>query len=350
MGGDAETLLLPTGLESGQDHYHGRPIVEPLDEMLRKLALLHLRAIGVSGTPPDPATEFDQLDDTKLNAAWLSGAVHPISLRGMAELLMAALPKQTLTELGVLFVEAGETDRDHRPALLNAMLRLQSLQSAGLDQFPNEPFVSINPAASERLVTEAVGDLLKEWKGQRGLKEKRDRSDKYSEYIEVWDLREGWNAGHYDWKRERRFESIAQQTKRPIQTVHNQYQRAFELIVGHPYSASLWWKLFGLLKLGGQQDELINSTSSRRPIKDRAVRDVPESRLLRKELESTEIGVVSGASQNWVDDQVRELQNDILTLIAEGRTDEAIVNELELFKPENLELIAWFRSHCDEPE
>jgi hypothetical protein len=34
-----------------------------------------LGAVGISGVPPDPAKEFEELDAGDLNAAWLSGAI-----------------------------------------------------------------------------------------------------------------------------------------------------------------------------------------------------------------------------------------------------------------------------------
>jgi hypothetical protein len=40
------------------------------------------------------------------------------------------------------------------------MQQLTTIDMPGLDDFPNEPFVSINPAASERKIGAAIGALL----------------------------------------------------------------------------------------------------------------------------------------------------------------------------------------------
>ena len=171
----------------------------PEDVLLRQAAIPILGMIGVSGEPPDPATSFDALGADELERGWLSGAVHPVSMRGLSAILLAGLPKQTLGQLGMIFLTAACDDLDGQPPKsIEAMQLLTTQTWPGLDDFPDEPFVSINPAASERKIGEAIDQLLKQWKDQRGLDERRERVDKYDEYLQVWDLREGWRDGVYD--------------------------------------------------------------------------------------------------------------------------------------------------------
>ena len=93
-------------MESGSAHHLGTPAGSEVEELFRQAAVSFLAAIGIGGKPPDPAQEFGELDSDKLNAAWLSGAIHPITLRGLAGLLIAALPKETVEDVGLLLVKA----------------------------------------------------------------------------------------------------------------------------------------------------------------------------------------------------------------------------------------------------
>jgi hypothetical protein len=107
---------------------------EELEKLMRQLALAHLSAIGVSGEPPDPATPFSELGAEKINLGWLSGAVHPITMRGLASLLMAVLPQDLLFELSGLFLQAScDATPDGPPPRMIAMQELAKMQVAELD-------------------------------------------------------------------------------------------------------------------------------------------------------------------------------------------------------------------------
>jgi hypothetical protein len=301
--------------------------------------------IGVVGDPPDPATPFSDLDEDELKAAWLSGAIHPISLRGLVAISLSALPKATLGQLGLLFLEASREEAEGTlPRKLESLMQLQCDPSEGLDNYPDEPFVSINPAASGRQVTEAVSELLKEWKDERELSEQRDRSDKFPEYLEVWDMREGWNGGEYDVTEERTYRSIAKQTKKNPQSLNNQYRAAFELIIGHPYSPELWWRTLGAEK--STSFDLFDSVVSRkRPRRSPTRRPVPESHL-GADIESV-LRVTPTDSNQY---SPADLILDIRQLIAEEKSDEEIIEMLELQdnEQEAVNCIAWYRDRYQE--
>jgi hypothetical protein len=300
----------------------------PEDALLRQAAVPILGMIGVSGEPPDPATSFDALGADELERGWLSGAVHPVSMRGLAAILLAALPKETLGHLGLLFVEASCDDVNGRPPRkIESMQRLTTVGHPGLDDYPNEPFVSINPAASERKIGEAVDQLLKQWKDQRGLDERRDRSDKYDEYLQVWDLREGWSNGAYDRGAEKTFQEIRSLTKRSPSTLNNQYCRAFELIVGRPYSRELWLQLFGPIKLSDMIGA--GNARTRRPTASPTMRPVPDS-VVSAANESTGTATVVEAAESTDDAGYIVLLDDIMSMINRGRSDAEISNELDL--------------------
>ena len=264
----------PLGLEMA-----GMPV--ELERNFRQVAVIFLGTIGVNGEPPDPATEFTELGAEELLPAWLSGAVHPITLRGIAAILIAALPKETLGHVGLQLVEAGCDDRENEPPRrIGSLMNLTSLDKPGLDRYPDEPIVSINPAASGRQITEAVSDLLKQWKNQRGLEEKRDRSDKYPDYLRAWDLREGWTGKAYDISREKKLREVAAELGLDRSTVNNQYRSAFEMIIGQPYSPSMWFRVFAVNKFADLTGEgVLGPVTHRRPLVSPTWRPVPESVL-----------------------------------------------------------------------
>jgi hypothetical protein len=303
--------------------------------------------IGVSGEPPDPATEFATLDSGSLKSAWLSGAIHPISLRGLVGLLLAFLPKETLGDIGSLFTNASSDDDDEREPQMEALVGLSTLAAPGLDEFPNEPIVSINPAASGRQIEEAATNLLKEWKTERGLSEQRDRSDKYAEYLQVWDMREGWRGGSYDRSIERTLEDIAAELKLSPSTVNNHYRRAFELIVGYPYSPDLWRRFFGILKLSELGGAILGTVSRRRPLKSPTRRPVPETIVTPAGDDSDEPGIATSGAECSDEAEYSDLLSDISSLIDLGRNDQQIVAELDLTESA-LPAIAYLRGRQQE--
>lgn len=312
------------------------------DAALRSGAVVILGMIGVSGEPPDPATSFSELGAEDLDRAWLSGAVHPVSMRGLAGMLLAGLEKSTLRQIGSIFLDAAREDSDDRPpAKIEAMQRLTIVAHPGLDGYPDEPFVSINPAASERKISEAVDQLLKSWKEQRGLEERRERADKYEEYLQVWDLREGWQDGIYKRGSEQTYQEIQRLTKRSPSTLNNQYCRAFEMIVGRPYSRELWLEVMGPIKLydvigaGMTRTRRPTTSPTRRPVPDTVVSPVVDS--------TNKPTIVQGAASGDMIGFV-ELLHDIRALIDRGRSDSEIAIELEL--PEDA--IASIRKRGDD--
>ena len=136
------------------DEYYERGPSDDLDiQLMQRGAFAMLASIGVSGRPPAPVTEFGQIDAGQANLAWLSGAVHPVTLRGLAGILLAWLPKDGAAKLAELLCVAAQAEQpDQPPKVMQALEALERVRMPAFDHFPNEPFVSINPAASERQV------------------------------------------------------------------------------------------------------------------------------------------------------------------------------------------------------
>lgn len=334
--------------DSADFHRKENTFTNSFDQIKRKSAVELLALIGVYGEPPDPSTPFSKLGESELNNAWLSGAVHPITLRGMAGLLLATLPKDTLGKLGLYLIEASCDDTD--PVESNrtkSSYKLQALECETLDSYPAEPLVSVNPAASQRQISEAIKDLHAQWKNDRELKEQRDRSDKNKTYLEVWDLREGFSEeGAYNISEEQTLSEIAEVVGSSISTVSNHYRSAFEMIIGKPYSPELWWNTIGVFKLS-KFDLKHNILSQIRPRKSRTPRPVSESRL--------GLGIDS-LKQIHVHKKheytLHDLFMDIRSLIDQGLSDDEIQSNLEIKAKtsELTQLLTWMRSRKNEIE
>lgn len=309
-------------------HIRGELAGDPVGQLLGPTARAVLFSIGVTGEPVDPAQFFEVLGEEELDRAWLSGAVHPITCRGLAGLLLGSLPKDTLQTIGSILLHGGLDDTGGRPShLIEAFQMLQEEEKPGLNDYVDEPIVSINPAASGRQVAAAIGELLKDWKSERELSEHRDRSDKYSEYLGVWDLREGWTGSNYDPRAEKTFQEIAASLGVSPSTVSNHYRRAFELITGHGYRPGLWYRIFlwHKIDLFGFEESPV---SRRRPSTSPSRVPVPESRM------GVNLDVV-GATTNPADtpeaQELFDLMMDIEKLVSQGKSDREILGFLNMF-------------------
>ena len=219
---------------------------------------------------------------------------------------------------------------------MTSLIHLAELRGPGWNNYPSEPIVSINPTASTRQLKAAIECQLKGWKDERKLSDQRDRSDKYADYLEVWDLREGWTGSTYDRAREQRMKQIALSVKRSIPTVSSQYQSAFEIITGYPYSPEMWARIIGPRKISGLWEGATGWVSRHRPLKSRSAQPVPESRL-NAPLDA--LGAISTS-----DNEMVNLVLDIQSLIDRGSSDQEILENLEL-PSEATDLVAYFREH-----
>ena len=332
--------------------FHRQEIIptNPFEKLKRESAAKLLSLIGVSGEPPDPRTPFSKLGESELNKAWLSGAVHPVTLRGMAGILLATLPDSTLEYLGLYLIEAGceKNDNDkEKYSREKSLSKLATYKCKVLDSYTAEPLVSVNPAASQRQISEAIKDLHAQWKNERELKEQRDRSDKYKTYLEVWDLREGFSEdGAYEISEEHTLSEIAKVVGSSISTVSNHYQSAFELIIGKPYCPELWWNTMGVFKFNefNFEDSVV---SQPRPRKSRTPRPVPESLL------GAEIDFLNQVTQtDDYDLTYVELMAELKSFIGQGMSDEEIHEKLdvETENPVLIETLTWMRSRTSEIE
>jgi hypothetical protein len=313
----------PKSLEGPED------LKKTLIENLASIKQVALGAIGVSEKTIDPAIEFNDLGDVGIEAEWLSGVVHPVSMRGLASLLVSNLPKDSLQKIGMAILEAGLDDElGKEPRKIQSLAKIASYDHPDLNSFPLKSIVSINPNASGRKVQPEIASLLKKWKKEHQLPEKRDRSNSEQSCIEVWDLREGWRNGVYSPSLELRFQEIATKLEIPLTTAHARYKRAFEMVSGHTYSVSNWFALVGPIKtsryvnakaLGGLSRNLVEKTT----------RDVPSSRLGRiQDSDNGFIELNSIAARE--DHSVWDSLNDLEELFSAGKNNAQICTALNV--------------------
>ena len=302
------------------------------ESALSKLRLFLLGAICVGSERVDPATDFEQLAEGDLNSGWMSGAVHPLTNRQLAMLLIASLPNKTLGEVGLCMMNAAlGKDIAGEPRKQSELLKLKNMTMEGLDGFIDQPMVSINAAASSRDVRQAIDRLLVKWKKEHGLSEQRIPSkEKLMTYLEVWDLREGWSQGSYERSAESSLTDIAERRKASVKTIHNHYRNAFELITGHPYSVENWVVLFGFHKIDRHFGDLGRATRLR-PLIAHTRREIPESVI-----SSNQLPDFVSRNATIEDISAEQLFAQIKQLIEGGKTNEQIAEELNLQHPDYL--------------
>ena len=307
---------------------------DPSERVREEVASQILGGIGVSASvvPPDPQLGADALGPKDLGAAWEGGAVAPATFRTLAHMLLAALPAPQRSQLGRLLVESSEFDSGDVGHMLGVHERLDTMGEPAWDSFPSAPVLSVNLQMPQRAIAEAVEQLVRRWKHDRAISEQRRRDDKLAFYLATWDAREGWSGNGYA-SRERTFREISQATGDPIPTVVSRYRTAFHYLTGHDYTPSLWINVMGPLKL---KQLVLGSTElvQRRPWRSPNLRPVSESVLLpgRKEWDRYEFLEVAGVTAS--DIALVDLSMDIATLLDLGRTDDQIIEELEISLPQ----------------
>ena len=324
--------------------HHQQPSADPQQRDLEWSAVLILQGIGMGDDPPHPGTELENLGGGSLSQAWESGAVAPITLRGLVGLLLTALPPEARQEVGQFLVASGQPGNDATRRLYQSLTELNSLKSPELACFPRALVVGINGDAPQRVVVQAVEQLVRGWKEERNIPERRRRDDKLEDYLAVWDLREGWAGDRYHGDQEKTLRQIAEQLAVPLSTVANRYRSAFRLIVGRDYAPELWARVMGFLKVCDILGPELPRRTLRRPWRSPQRQPVSEtvlggatagdspSRLLQT------LGV-SQAETDYVD-----LVLDIQDLVKRGRSNEEIMAALELSSPEASEAIDYLRT------
>lgn len=315
---------------------------------MAKAAVAVLLAIGVTGDPPPPSCGPEALQAAQLATAWLGGAVAPVTYRAMAGNLLQGLPAAAQRLVGEALIKSADLGAQDQHSRFDLMLNLMTHQDPSLDTISNRPMVGINVNASQRAILEAIDELVGDWKKRQGITEHRRRDEMFDDYLSAWDLREGWVDDHYEIERELSFHEIAKRTGVPVRTAANRYSSAFRLVAGHEYSFRNWWLLFAVEKVFTRFGP---QTLRRRRIVtgggSGSAKTVPESVLRPKsDAPGGFLSSIAGPDDWGAADDFM----DVEALIARGRTDNQILDELQFDDPKKgLELIEYLRSRAGRP-
>lgn len=332
--------------EGARRHHRGEGAVDPfLAEVLYTQAL-QLGRIGVSGEPVDPATSAEEvLAGSSL--VWHGSAVRPLSVRAMLASLLALLPAEERIDLAQILTEsadpayalADDPGGERQKAI--AIDRFVRLPNPMFDAIPTAPYFYVNLDASQRAMESDLADLVKRYRSEP-REDRRLRLPSIADQLAVWDLREGWNAGRYEFAKERKLADIASELDLPVSTVIDRFKAAYCLIHGRDYCREAWWRHFGKIKYGmaeleGQQVPRV-SRPARTPDKtsgasDDALRDAPTLQF--------DAGMASGA-------EFAETLDDLRTLFAAGKSNAEIVAALGFKDMRAEELVAALRERVGE--
>jgi len=165
--------------------------------------------------------------------------------------------------------------------------------------------------------------------------------------LESWDLREGWTGKRYDSSQEKTFDEVARLQKMPLSTVVNRYRAAFQMVTGREFSAELWIRLFGILRLGEPAANFAKRVKIQLGLDAEASSPVmvPDAVVGSRSNESHEMGIseLGSAVESQIDYQ--DLVIDLKELIEKGLSDKEIADRMDI---PDLENIADFRRRLDE--
>ena len=318
-----------------------------LERAVHKVAAIILGLIGVTGDYPDPKTSADEFKNG-IQPAWLNGAIAPLSYRTVLQMIITQLPPNSLKSAS-MFSSSYWDKATSDSTRYELMARWRHLISDDLDSFPQVPIVSFNLEAPTDEILKTVEMQVREWKKQRGTTTNRRRQDKVSEYLHVWDLREGWSDGDYDPSNEKTLKAIAKETNSVVGTVSNRYQAAFKLIVGCDYSPELWDRLFGAYKISSFGSGKLSLPRPRQSRRDGRVKIVTETDLrLGSNLSDLDLGARVQVIHTEPTGDYLDLLANIRVRIARGLENDRIISELELTDSMAPKMIDWVRQHPDE--
>jgi hypothetical protein len=309
-----------------------------------------LRHLGWLGPYIHPSRDPRRLRFLRANHPPFSNPqARPVSYIALAAKLLLELPTATRKQVGRIL--AGDTwETEGEPAGANLAAGLASLLRIA-DPFMERPLpelLYISPEASEKGVQDAARSVVAHYRSQSEAPVMRRLAEaQLEEYLAVWDLREGWVNGHYDWKRTMRFRELAVALNTPEGTVKNRYRAAFRYITGHDYTPDLFAALFG--PLACHQSKWAGWRRSKQRQADPGSPRTFTNTTGTSDEEGRDPGNLDQPPACTFDPKdLIDLKTDILELAHRGRTDAQIAAELELPAEHIPEIIAFFRGHDSE--
>lgn len=333
-----------------QAHKHWEnPAKEGDEKLAEEAAVLMLQIIGVTADPWPPGTNFEALTPDPLSQVWREGAISVVTFRGLTGAMFTELPPESRAAIGNFLVKSSsEEGQDGTPAGYNALSEFMALQDPSLNKVPVAPILGINVQAPLRTILEAVEAKVNEWKTQLGITEHRRRDDKLPDYLQVWDLREGWTGDGYDRTKEKAFTEISRELGESAPTVVNRYRAAFRYISGHEYRPDLWAHLLGPFKTSEIIDSRPPRRALRRPWTSFHRREAPETVVAPNRPTDHRGSFLENLAIVQDMRQSAELIMDVQTLLDKGYDSQRIAEELEILEPEAMDVIEDLRRRHNE--
>jgi hypothetical protein len=320
-------------------------------QLYRKGASLLLGAIGVFGQPVAPETPFKQLAGE--DPSFLVGSLQPVTFRSITTRLLAYLSPRTQHFLAdMLCTNANnatnptisEEQRQANHFELMSVFNLEPLPE--LDCVPPEPFFAMNVGASQQTIKEDANWQAKLWKARRNNKSPKIHTKKLPKYLAVWDALEGWTGSGYDIGQEKTIKQVMRSSKQKSSTIHDHFRAAFHAIAGQNFSSSLWWKVLGRYKI-----ELLTGVKSityarlirRMNRYSPAAPIVTETTLTSSATFNEHASPIQFAGEENDSADMINLAEALTRRIAEGQTNDRIIEELELTNPRMTELLDYMR-------
>ena len=200
--------------------------------------------------------------------------------------------------------------------------------------------------ASQETIKEDANRQARIWKAKKNVGSPKIHTNKLKDYIDVWDRIEGWNGAGYDTNREETLKQIASSTKRSLSTLHSQFKAAFEAIIGHEFSPSLWWKTMGRMKLdifSGSPNESIE-WSARRRFNQHQDRLVTETTLSGSHKAQSSGNLIQNSSNKNGDIDSLDFVDAIVQQIEAGLTDAQIIEKMNLTQHRSEEMLQMVRT------
>lgn len=363
---DPQTILsLPPGLRWEVTRRHPSYVMSwekaaqpdeqlsPIAGLVRDATRAALHAIQVSEIYPDPALEATEAGFSDIDTVWQDGAIAPLQVNSILGALHMLLPPESRRLCAEFFHRSAgipsqitdlpdEQKAGAAEAGFNLLKDLKATEELAV-LLPGLMF-SVNIHAPQRAVVDAVKGLHTQLRSDLNITEQRRRWDKLSDYLEVWDRREGWEAGTYDARKETLLREISQDLGVPVSTALNHYKKAFEHIFGHKYTPELWSTYMFVPKYGGFLESEPCIRRTRRDRQSRTRRDVPSSSL--GQAGTTDfVAASTHATDNTFES---DLVSDLIALINLGRADGEIAQELDCTETEAAHARAVLQARAEE--
>jgi hypothetical protein len=286
---------------------------DPDWKLVALAAEIMLRIDPVGPEYPDPGLSVDALcNGDLLRHEGEENARVPI-YRELVDFLLGNLSAEVRVHVGALLGGrrhgSGATDD---VALRHKML--WQWQCPELDR-PHDGLILVNYTAPGRGINQQVTRIVNDLKERRGIEEiRRPDPEHLTDYLRVWDAREGWCDGRYDAAAEKKLKQVAAEVGESVKTVEKRYCSAYQYVFGESYSPLRWPVWFrGKLKLS-------RLARLRFPKESRnSVRDVAEGRLVGPETGFLDAQAARNEVAYW------ELVTSLRQAIEGGRSNADII-------------------------